>query len=306
MAIPTISGLTPDSGLPRGGTLVSISGTNFRLQDDGDDWNEEPAQSVSVFFGSAECDSDRIWVRTTGLIECIVPDTQEDDIPATVDIIVNNIDNDGVAIAGETVTEEDGYTYEKTPLDLETEGYQTETEVIKELVLYLKRNIDASVVVAMNPDYKQTNSDPYPEEATQPAIYITGPNWIRDTIGGQMLGDEFRNLDGLENKQAEVYFFNFDIVGVTDKFRTVNNLAHIFWDAIENAPDLEITYHGHTVYVPIEGVTEPNSFDAREQKDGLDQFQASIRLVNVPGSMEALNKYYPTESNSEGIYKWES
>jgi len=310
MGIPTISGLTPDSGLPRGGTLVTIQGTNFRVQDDGDDWNEEPAQSVKVTFDGVECDT--LWVRSEGLIECIVPPTEEatllsqDVSTFDVDVVVTNIDNDGLPIASETVTAEEAFTYTKATLNPTTEVYEVETAVVKELINYLKRNLPVAVVLATHPDFKEFSSDPYPQEAEEPAIYLVGPDWERDTIGGVIVGEEFEQSDSEQFRVMEVYFFNFDIVGVSDKLRLVNNLASIFQDTIERAPDLEISYNGGTIYVPIESVTPPRSFQARSSKDGLNQFSASIRLVGVPAKTEKMRKLYETTTIQGEFVRWQS
>ena len=94
MPAPTVTSVTPPSGVARGGSLVTIAGTLFDASSDED----TGAAEVSVTFdGRAATD---VRVQSATSLTCIVPrgdlPTKKDD-PETlsVDIVITNFNSEG-------------------------------------------------------------------------------------------------------------------------------------------------------------------------------------------------------------------
>lgn len=147
MAVPTIDTITPSSGWTAGRQLVEIRGTNFRLPTaatpTGPGRTPRSPPSVTVLFG--ETPAREVRVVSATLLRALTPahwptrwyydfgngtrtEAQGPDATpppgatlveesGTVDVVVTNIDDDGDAIAGETVTEASAYSFVRPRLD---------------------------------------------------------------------------------------------------------------------------------------------------------------------------------------------
>ena len=154
MAVPTISSVTPDTGLARGYNVVTIVGTGFRTR----------AVSyaipvvvlpvtVSVTVNGRSARAVRVLSSTE--LRVLMPEyrgtAQADPMPP-VDIVVTNLDDAGVAILGETVTEDDAYTYERAALGLPA-GDPPFLRVMTELIRLLQRGITTGTGWMASTDY---------------------------------------------------------------------------------------------------------------------------------------------------------
>src|SRR3990167_10850073 len=106
MALPTFSSITPNTGHAGGREMVRISGTNFRL----------PATvphtlpTVRVRFNGE--DALRVDAVDVHLLEVLTPQYRGADLTLPpVDLEITNLDDNGVAIPGETLTVADAFTY---------------------------------------------------------------------------------------------------------------------------------------------------------------------------------------------------
>src|SRR5262245_21793692 len=117
MADPTITSITPAAGPTRGKNLIEIIGTGFRVPDLPSPTNgpAEPAPpGVRVLFDASVsprtlvASDTRLFVEVpTSPLENVAPMFAE----GSVDVVVQNIDEDGLLIPGEEVTSTDGYAY---------------------------------------------------------------------------------------------------------------------------------------------------------------------------------------------------
>jgi hypothetical protein len=176
MAIPTITLITPDSGRTIGGNIAIITGTNFRIAP------EPPAgyvggeaqQTVRVYVGANVA----TWAEAASATEVYfrvpeftgVPST----LPATFDVIVQNLDDDGVLIPTETVTEEDAYTYALAELSAQTYLQR----VVRYVIRTLRRHVTPVVNLTASRDFDDDPDTIARMVAQLPQIELAGPSLI--------------------------------------------------------------------------------------------------------------------------------
>jgi len=182
MAVPTITSISPNSGLTIGLTPVKIVGTGFREAS-----STPPAavegtgvwqQTVSVTFNGVEADAVMVGDSTT--IWVTVPEYFGDvsSVPDTVDVVVTNLDDTGTAIPGETVTESDGYTY--TRQDYTAEGALL--WICDQLLTWFRRNLLVNTVLTTDPEYAETPADEVIALGELPGIVLVGPAVADDPL----------------------------------------------------------------------------------------------------------------------------
>lgn len=174
MGIPTISAVSPASGLSVGLTLVKITGTNFRPAP-----SPPPAaytgtgaqQTVSVTFNGVEADAALVADSTE--IWAVTPEYMgtESDLPDSVDIVITNLDDTGAAIGGETVTEVDGFTYKRQTLTAEG----AVTWITDNLIGFFKRHVLLETVLTTDPEYADNPAGALTTLGELPAVVLVGP-----------------------------------------------------------------------------------------------------------------------------------
>ncbi len=136
MAVPQIFGVSPSAGPSMGGNMVIVDGLNFRLPDEPPATGVAPkaAQTVEVLFGTIPADPEKIFVVQDSRLYVKAPPFPMHDanevpllVAQTVDVTVTNLDNNGDPIAGETVTEVDGYAFDR--VDISGENPHDSNEV---------------------------------------------------------------------------------------------------------------------------------------------------------------------------------
>jgi hypothetical protein len=164
VAVPTILSVSPATGHTGGRTLVEITGTNFRVPDypPAEGATETPI-TVRVTFGDEEAEVFGVVDEETLLV--LTPSHDESGVPATArnapipasDVTVTNLDDDGEAIAGESVTATAAFSFRKPVLDKPT---ATE-RVIKELQRQFQRALPRGVELVYDPhtDYDDDTGD---------------------------------------------------------------------------------------------------------------------------------------------------
>lgn len=177
MSIPTFTSITPSAGWSAGRQLVEIRGTGFRLPTTPAVSTSGPVarapQSVRVYLGDVLVPSVRVYSST--LLRCLTPphwptrwwfdfgNGSRDPAPGpnapppdgatlveesgTVDVRIENLDDDGELIAGETVTGEDAYSFVRPRLDRQGTWDRAATAFVDALRLAIMDNVvdDADV-----------------------------------------------------------------------------------------------------------------------------------------------------------------
>lgn len=176
MAIPTIATITPNTGLTRGGNVVELTGTNFRVP---------PAPPATGYLGGVAPQTVRVafagvastWAHaiTTSKAVARVPTwagALSTAMPLLVDVRLANLNDLGTEIATENVTKTSAYTYGLPALSPERR-LQAATGA---LVATLRRHILPNVHVLTARDYDSTTGTVPRAPATIPAIHVSGPS----------------------------------------------------------------------------------------------------------------------------------
>lgn len=152
MVAPTVTAITPVSGLSSGQTLVTIDGTAFDIT--------SPFMTVE-FAGKP---ATQVRVLTTGRLTCKAPNGG----PGLVDVKVIN------ATTAESVTVPGAYTYNRPDL---TARYHL-TNTVNTLISEFKKQIIESVALTTHTDYDSITADGLNiiELSKLPVLLLIGPN----------------------------------------------------------------------------------------------------------------------------------
>lgn len=263
MAVPTITSITPATGLAIGLTPVKIVGTNFRAAsypppasvDGSGEWQ----QTCSVTLDGIEADS--VMVLDSETIWITVPEYLGDysTIPAAVDVVITNLDDSGTPIGGETVTEAGGYTY--TRQDLTAEGALS--WVCDQVLQWFRRNILEATVMTTDTEYADAVADGVIALATIPAISLIGP-----TIDDDPYRQDRQDHDEDTQNETETNVF------INEKPRSAKVMGwqlHVFGRTKTEAVNL--------LEAVEDIVTSRGRLRILDQRGGSDRLNLQMRLV---------------------------
>ena len=157
MATPTLIRISQDRGPTSGGDLVRLSGTDL-------------SERIAVWFGGAEAEVQRVVrISSAAFVDVRTPPH----VPALVDVIVWNLDADGLPIAGERSTLAQAYRYLRTPLTTEA----TLTRIVRAMLQALKRDVLENTAITVSVDYQEpVDDDGAPAViARVPSLVLSGP-----------------------------------------------------------------------------------------------------------------------------------
>lgn len=141
MAVPTIASVYPVRVLTAGGSIVQIRGTNFRLPPA----LPAPGPTARVLIGGVP--SADVQVLSDELLVALVPERESE---GSVALQVDNLDDDGAPIAGETTTLASAITYARPR---HTREYQSDlARLVRTLIRRLKAQVLANTVSPVNTD----------------------------------------------------------------------------------------------------------------------------------------------------------
>lgn len=235
MAVPTITSVTPNTGPPTGGQLIEIIGTNFRPQTTpvltaGPTPAAPP--SVRVLIGGVEVEK-LIIVSETRLL-AVTPNVKMPVVNlvtqgiSTLDVTVENIDDAGVLIPGETVTLSPGYEYRRP--DISTANESPLTNFVRQLLQTLKSETVPNVVHSVHTDY---DNGPFVaatvEPAQVPAVVLIGPELEPNSFYTDNELNSVELVPGQTMRQRRALYFDlsFDLVVITQHDMALLNLIHL-------------------------------------------------------------------------------
>lgn len=176
MAIPTLTAVTPATGLTRGGNVVELTGTNFRLP---------PTPPATGYLGGAAPQTVKVsfagvastWAHALTATRAVVrvptwAGALATAMPLPVDVRVANLTDLGAEIATENVTRVNAYTYGLPALAPERR-LQAATGA---LVATLRRHVLPNVQVLTSRDYDDTTGTVPRQIAALPVLQIAGPS----------------------------------------------------------------------------------------------------------------------------------
>jgi hypothetical protein len=174
MAVPTISSVSPATGPSGGEIIVEVAGTNFRLPDPPPATGPVPRPeftTVEILFGTTPATRSAALSSVLAIARLPIHD------PEAVDVTIRNLDNDGVPIAGETATSAAAFTFQRPQIAGGVESDGRIQNVVKRLILELRRQIIEEVVHVWNTDWTDSPDDVIRETriAKLPALLLIGP-----------------------------------------------------------------------------------------------------------------------------------
>jgi hypothetical protein len=187
MGVPTVVRILPAGADitdpvegPTGGRhLVEIDGNNFRLPPEADDSiGGDVPKTVSVTFDGTEAPV--VDVVRTNLLRIQTPISplaavSPDFGAGLVDVVITNLDDNGDAIPGETITLVDGYKYRRPRLDATTESDLL--RLVRTFIHSVKKQVLPEVVLTTNTDFDSDTTDGLNivDIAQLPSIVLQGP-----------------------------------------------------------------------------------------------------------------------------------
>jgi len=181
MAVPTITSISPATGLSKGGYLIAINGADFQVPvvpaSSSGYLGDDLSPTCKVTIAGVEC----AWAEpaSSTLIYCKVPEwtgLPSVDLPLSVDVIVSNINSNGdVVLFGgvtpEIVTSVDGFAYHRP--SLVSECYLKRT--VDTLILLIRRHVIPNVAVTLSREYDDDPATVARLRDTAPSVHLIGP-----------------------------------------------------------------------------------------------------------------------------------
>lgn len=299
MAVPTLSTLTPSSGVPTGGHLVEITGTNFRLP------TAAPAgvfpvperpPSVRVSFGGVQSSMVAVVSATRLLVSVpkrsmpLAADGQTTLGTEDVDVVVENIDDSGVLIPGETVTAADAYTYTRPGIAHNAPRRRVQ-RAADTLVDLLRSEVLANTVLDTSTDYDPDTGTARIETQSIPQLVLTGPTLTFNAfftsrenylVEGIVPGAQYRK------RRHRVVDLSFEIIGVTRSTVEMNNLIELLELVVDRNVNVQFECEpGGGDFIPLELSWTTDPFYERPSADpglrsDLRVFRGTVLLKGLP------------------------
>lgn len=175
MAIPTLTAVTPSTGLTRGDNVVTLTGTNFRIPPTPPATGYqggEAQQTIRVTFAGVASAWAHALTATQALVR--VPPwagSLSATLPLAVDVRLDNLNDLGTEIATENVTRTNAYTYGRPGLAPERRLQGATTALVEQL----RRHVLPNVHILAGRDYDDTTGTAARAPATLPALHLVGP-----------------------------------------------------------------------------------------------------------------------------------
>lgn len=277
MPIPTISSITPGGGPTGGATLCTVVGTNFRLPSAPSPYGVTTPfpPSVAVRFGGAAGLEVMVLSSTQLLVVSPIHDL------GLVDLVVQNLDDDGVAIPGELATKVGAYTYAR-PVLIDPNGSGV-TYMTRIVMMELIRQLIPEVVLTTSVDWDDDPSDGLNITAIAkfPSLVLSGPALRENRFYSTNVQREKAAPGNTFITQRPSYTVDlvYQLLGTSNKSIELTNLLHVthmffqrnkylYVQSVSNDPaspvyrfELDIDVGGE-----FQTVSVPNSSDVRAFK----------------------------------------
>jgi hypothetical protein len=220
MAAPTITSLEPASGPTGGLTLVEVTGSGFRMPPapPASGPTSPPRPTVEVLVGGRRAADVR--VRAPDRLSFLSPAHDAD----AADVVVRNLDDDGVPIAGEEATLAGGYTFVAPRLAVESDL----TRLVRTLLRELKRQVHPNVSLTVQTDFDAETGDELhlTELASMPGLVLVGPELAENRFYSLNSAPEVPAGDGTALRRRVPYTVDlgFTLIGVADHTTELLNL----------------------------------------------------------------------------------
>lgn len=240
---PTVTGISPLNGPTRGGNIVTINGTGFRLGG-ALIWENgivKSRKSISVQFDGVE--SDYAYPITENKVIARVPQYRGNTVPSELTIRLANLDDDQVEIDGESV-EFESYTVERPRLTLQP----IDLRVMEQFLKGVRRHVHPNVWFTTERRYWDMSEgvmDPIREQATLPLIHVNGMVQESNTDQQGMGGEQVEVSPGVwetfaNGESVDIVLSSIEIYSRADHMREIVNLARGFMRYVTECPYLRV------------------------------------------------------------------
>lgn len=298
MAVPTVSTISPATGSPTGGQLVEVLGTGFRLPTAPPSTIPAPVAppSVRVLVGGVSAPRVDVISDTRLLLEIpkrsmpIGSDGQTTLGTELVPLTVENIDDTGVLIPGETVTVADAYTYQRPGVGY-GDGPYSVTRVTALLIDLLRSEVLANTVLETSTDYDPNTNTTRIEPQATPQLILTGPELAFNaffTFRGSYIVPGINPGEGYRKRRHRVVDLSYEIIGVTNSTLELNNLIELLEVVVDRNVELDFECTpgaGDFIKLELRWVTDP-SYERQGNDPGLISdlrvFRGTVQVVGLP------------------------
>ena len=215
MATPVIDSASPDVGHTSGWALVSIVGSNFRTP-------TADTSTVRVSFGGVA--ALRVSVASDTLIRALTPANN----PGLASILVENMDDSGVPIPGESATLANAFRYARPKITHGTES--TLVKALRAIMHKLRQQVIGEVVHTVHVDYDEdTGAEIHMTKVAKvPAIVVVGPDVTENRFYSLNEGIEVDEGtpegDFVETREPLTVDIGYEIIGLSDRSHEALNL----------------------------------------------------------------------------------
>lgn len=220
MPIPTITSLAPTTGPTGGLTLVELQGAGFRLPFPPPAFAPAPPPrpTVAVLVGGRP--AARVLVLAADRLSFLTPAHDA----GAVDVVVRNLGDLGLPIAGEEATLPGGFTYAQPGLAVESDL----TRLVRTLLRELKRQVIDNVVLTVQTDFDAETGDELhlAQLASLPGLALVGPELVEDRFYSvNRLPEAPSGSDGFARRRVPYTVdLGFTLVGTSDHTVELLNL----------------------------------------------------------------------------------
>lgn len=204
-----------------GGSFIEILGTGFQLPPTPPASGPvpKPNPSVTVQIGSKYAENVMV-VSSTRLLCTTTPND-----PGVYSVTVQNVDQDGLLVPGETITAASAYTYRL--VNLAKQSYLT--WVTRKLVEEIKRQVLSEVVLTEHTDWDPLTGDALniTHIADLPAIALVGPATLENRFYSlnQQVDVRTNATTYMRRRRPRTIDMSFDYVGLSNNSQQLLNLS---------------------------------------------------------------------------------
>ncbi len=251
MAVPTLATLAPAIGTPTGDQAVEITGTGFRIATaapSGVVPVPKAPPSMTVTFGGVN--AVRIEVISDTRLFAFTPkrDMPVDTNGATdgvelVDVVLENIDDNGVLIGAESVTSPDAYTFRRPGISHEDSS--DFLRAVRALIDLFRSQVLANTVISTSTDYDPETGLAMIAVESTPQLILTGPSVEFNsffTYRGQADVPTADPSEFLLGRRHRVVDLNFEVTGVTNSEVELINLQALFETVVDRNTKIDFAF----------------------------------------------------------------
>jgi hypothetical protein len=246
MAVPGITTVTPGDGLSRGRQKVQVRGWQFKIQVS-DPTATELKPSVRVTIGGVVAEKAIVFAHYR--IDVVTPAYTglPGTLPAAVDVVVENLDENGDPISGESATLVDGFTYHypelvetTVPASGQPSAFSLVEQVTETFLQFLQRSLSTEVVYGgADPDYSDDPAGELLAVASLPVITVAKPQVV-ESMDYRSGGNELGNIDddGYADVTQAPYAarLSWSIVIITDRAHNAVHAMNGLLDLLRSRP----------------------------------------------------------------------